>query len=232
MVYFWISLISVAPVVFALYWYVLEWAEVLFLNILGFRVKFRNKEKDVVLTIDDAPYRTETFGAILRVLDQHYVKATFFVISSQINDMNKPMLIQAVQRGHHLANHGQIDRKHANLSRNELSLELCHCERAIADIYKAANRPLPHVKYYRPGCGVVNGTINQYARENGYTIVLGTNYPGDPYISSTMINTWYIMSHLRAHDIIILHDRPWTPALLQVLLPAIKARKHNVTSLI
>lgn len=226
--YVWVSFVSIASAGFALYWYVLEWAEILFLNILRYRVMFRNKLKDVVMTIDGAPYKTETFGAILRVLDQHYTKATFFVISSQINEINKPMLIQAVQRGHHLANHGQIDRKHANLSRSELSIELSHCERAIDDIYKAAKKPLPQVKYYRPG----NETINQYARENGYTIVLGTNYPSDPYISSTMINKWYIMNHLKAHDIIILHDRPWTPALLQVLLPAIKARNHNVTSLI
>lgn len=227
-----IALVTAAIAGFACYWYVLQWAEILFLSVLGFRVMFRNKQKDIVLTIDDAPYRSETFAAILRVLDQHYTKATFFVISSQINEMNKPMLIQAVQRGHHLANHGQIDRKHANLSHSELSLEIRHCERAIADIYKAAKKPLPHLKYYRPGCGMVNSTIDQYARENGYTIVLGTNYPNDPYISSTLINKWYIMNHLKAHDIIILHDRAWTPALLEVLLPAIKARKHNVSALI
>ena len=200
-IYTCIIVLSIVAAGFALYWYVLEWAEVLFLSLLGYRVLFRNKHKDVVLTIDDAPYKTETFSAILRVLDQHYTKATFFVISSQINEINKPMLIQAVQRGHHLANHGQIDRKHANLSRSELSIELSHCERAIADIYNAAKMPLPKVKYYRPGCGVINATINQYARENGYTIVLGTNYPSDPYISSTTINKWYIMSHLKEHDI-------------------------------
>lgn len=226
-----VPLIIVIAVVVVVYWHVMWFGEVIFSNLCGFLVKFRNDSKDIALTIDDAPYSFDSLKMILDVLKKHDCQATFFVISSQINEVNKPLLVRAVKEGHHLANHGKIDRKHVKLTRDELDYELKHCHDAILEIYKLVQKSPPSVKYYRPGCGQINKTIDQYARANNYKIVLGTNYPNDPYISWSTLNKWYILSHLRERDIIILHERMWTITLLDELLPAIKAKGHRVTAL-
>ncbi len=46
------------------------------------------------------------------------------------------------------------------------------------------------------------------------------------------INKMYILWHLKQNDIIILHDRKWTPDMLEGLLKEIISRGHFVTNLI
>lgn len=62
------------------------------------------------LTFDDGPHPVRT-PKILDILKKHDVKATFFVITSNINEGNFPIIKRILDEGHLLASHG---RKHDN----------------------------------------------------------------------------------------------------------------------
>jgi peptidoglycan/xylan/chitin deacetylase (PgdA/CDA1 family) len=177
-------------------------------------------KKYVVLTIDDVP--GENFKKILDVLKKHEIQATFFVTSGQINDNNKELLIQAVNDGHHLANHGRTDSCHGFQSKIKLEEELFHCRQEIRNIYKLAEKPLPVSQYYRPGFGFPSKEIKNYLDETGMRLVLGSVYPHDMEIKIKKINQWYLNINTRGGDIIVLHDIPETHEILEKWIEKIK----------
>lgn len=223
------------------YWYQMDIARLLYekygvvFDIKDLQKKFNPKShlknKQIVLTIDDVPNDPESFSRILNALDKTDSKATFFVISSYVTHDMYDLLIRAVKSGHHLANHGQTDKLHALMTKDELNIEISHCQKIIDDIYQHANMDSPNIFYYRPGCGHVSDTIYEYCKEYGYIIVLGSNYCSDPQITSATVNKLYVLSHLKDDDIIILHDRDHTSKMLEDLLFSIKSKGYNITSL-
>ena len=55
-----------------------------------------------------------------------------------------------------------------------------------------------------------------------YKLTLGSVYPNDPIVRSSFINYWYLRTHIQGGDIVILHDRKWTPNMLTMLLKYMK----------
>ena len=210
------------------YWFQMDLCPLLLFNR---KIKYRSDSKKSVLTIDDAPYTDESFRSILDVLKKHNTTATFFVISGFVTPRNRSMLIEAVQSGHHLANHGSANSVHCLHNYLTLDDEMANCQELIDDVYAEANVPKPTIKYYRPGHGLVSPTIADYCAKNNYEIVLGNIYPLDPVVSSKMLNKFYIYRHIRGNDIIILHDRSYTPEMLDELLPEMKQMDYEISSL-
>ena len=56
-------------------------------------------------------------------------------------------------------------------------------------------------------------------KELNYIVTLGTVYPNDPIFLIPWWNYWYLRLHIAGGDIVILHDRMWTPKMLDNLLP-------------
>lgn len=182
------------------------------------RILFQNTQSYIILTIDDVPYSNTSFKDILDVFDEYpNSKATFFVISSYVNDSNRHLLIRALKSGHHLANHGRTSNMHALFGHDSLHAEIEHCQSLLRELYREAEVDFPKVNYYRPGSGYVSKVIYDYCEKNNYRIVLGSNYCSDPHIPIPVLNEWYIMKHLRNNDIIILHDRSWSLSLFKNL---------------
>ena len=209
------------------YWipkYIISLAEYFFPKVI---FRKNNVFKKVCLTFDDVPYDTTTYKEIIYVLDSFNVKATFFIISSQITNESKKILINAVKNGHHLGNHGHTNTMHALLSESLLVGELIYCDTMIKDIYNLANVPLPNTLLYRPGCGIFTNRMIDIMEscDTRYAMCLGSVYPNDPIVRSSLINYYYLINHIDSGDIIILHDRKWTVPLLQNLLTWMM--KHN-----
>lgn len=198
----------------ALYWYIMDIAQYLLSN---YDIIFKNTRNQIILTIDDVPYETGDFEKILNVLNMYNCKATFFVISGLVNQSNRQLLVKAIKTGHHLANHGVHNAMHALFYYESLHDEIEPCQQLINELYEEAGVKLPKLKYFRPGVGIVTSAIDRYCKNNNYRIVLGTNYCSDPKVSNVWINEYYIKCHLKPNDIIILHDRKWTPELLERL---------------
>ena len=90
---------------FLIYWYKMKLAKYIYKKYD--KIVWNNNQNHVSLTIDDAPYTKESFQNILNILNKYNIKATFFIISSYVNNDNWQLLIDAVKNGHHLANHGK-----------------------------------------------------------------------------------------------------------------------------
>jgi peptidoglycan/xylan/chitin deacetylase (PgdA/CDA1 family) len=177
------------------------------------------------LTFDDAPYKgTESLKEIVNILDEADMKGTFFVIAGQVNDASKKILVDMVKNGHQLGNHGVRDVMHYKLSIEDLRKEFIPCDRLIRDIYEEANVQLPSKMLYRPGSGLFHKKMFDLCKEFGYTLTLGSVYPEDPKIRSPYINYLYTKYHIKENDIVILHDRKWTPNMLRPLMIYMKSK--------
>ena len=76
--------------------------------------EYEKTEKTAYLTFDDGP--SENTEAILKILKDNNVKATFFVLGTRVNAMPE-MVKRAYQEGHYIANHGyshNYDKIYAN----------------------------------------------------------------------------------------------------------------------
>lgn len=59
------------------------------------------------LTFDDGPHPVRT-PKVLDILKKYQVKATFFVVTSNINESNFPIIKRILDEGHILASHGRM----------------------------------------------------------------------------------------------------------------------------
>lgn len=201
----------------------------------GGRVLFFVRGEDVVvnggrkmiaLTIDDGP--SPSTAKIQAVLDAHGAKATFFEMGASIDrhDPDGTQLRRLTAAGHELANHGYHNWPAALTPGATLAAEIDETTRRIRQ-----HVPTAAVRWYRPShAWLWTGTIATAGRAH-LDIALGSNYPHDAHISNVTLNRWFVETRAQPGDVIVLHDRPWTPALLAELLPALRQRGFDVVTL-
>lgn len=201
------------------------------------------KNKYVALTFDDVPNGLNgSYVQIQKLLDKYNMKGTFFIISDYVDELNDifngepniksedDFLTDLVEKGHQLGNHGKTNSMHALKSIHDLETEIITCKLTIERIYKNANKELPFVNVYRPGCGLWTSNMIKLANIYNYKTVLGSVYPNDPIFFISYLNYLYLRFHIARGDIIILHDRSWTPKTLEYLLKwMVKNNYESVT---
>jgi len=186
-------------------------------------------EKTIYLTFDDGP--REGMKEILKILDEYGddMKASFFIISSNINKDNRMMLINAIKNGHQMCNHGETDTMHAILKLSNLEKQIMNCKKELDKLYSETDVEQTR-RFYRPGCGLfTQKMIDMVGRRNelNHTLTLGSVYPNDPIFCTPRLNFWYLKNHIKSGDIVILHDRKWTPPMLKLLLPWLKKEGYK-----
>jgi peptidoglycan-N-acetylglucosamine deacetylase len=124
----------------------------------------RDATKKVWLTFDDGPHPEYT-DAILRVLAQNAIGATFFVLGSNVARVGKAVLDRIGAGGHCIGNHGYSHRDLTLLTEGEVRDEIT---RTAALIYSSPNGP----KVFRPPYGASSPTVDRVVRELGYRKVL------------------------------------------------------------
>ncbi|AYV75914.1 MAG: hypothetical protein Terrestrivirus3_183 [Terrestrivirus sp.] len=241
---FWMLLLIVGTV----YW-LPKFIILNFMNYFAPKIIMCNKEKRaykygkkfVSLTFDDVPYISEddknsnfphdrgSYVDISGLLSMYGMKGTFFVISDYVtkgpkNTRIKEILTTIVKNGHQLGNHGKTNSPHAFKSVTDLNKELIDCDNLIKEIYNSADVYKPKFMAYRPGCGLWNSSMFDLIKKINvnYEIVLGNVHPFDTISIIPYLNYLYLKYHMSNGDIIVLHDRPWTPTMLNYLLPWMK----------
>lgn len=210
-------------------WYLMDVAQ-WYLSDIDIIWSHPEKEKNTIyLTIDDVIY-SNSFEEILNILKEYGVKATFFVIESYVTNENRELLVKAIKDGHHLANHGTKNSAHVLFNAFELEDEITKCEQLLKQLYSEAHIEYPKIKYFRPGCGYASTTTSYVCKKLGYKIVLGTVYPSDAFIPMPNVYAWLIINKIKNNDIIIIHDRWWTPSTLIKILPNL-VENYTVTHL-
>jgi peptidoglycan-N-acetylglucosamine deacetylase len=155
-------------------------------------------EKVVALTFDDGPYPVLTMET-LKILDNHKIKATFFVIGNRA--VRYPDLVKAIAaRGHAIGNHTYTHPPDfRRLTGKELLYEIDKSENLISAL--TGIRPT----IFRPPRGIINRKEIELLARNGYTTVLWSASPyhgaADPVLMAERV-----VDRIRPGGIILMHD--------------------------
>ena len=189
------------------------------------RVYSKNREKigQVALTFDDGPHPRYT-KAILDILEEYHITATFFVIG--VNATLYPEALLAIsESGCEIGNHTFTHENLRNASSESISNEITKCETAIYDHVKSVT------KLFRPPQGAYSKTLEDTVSAKGYDIILWSidtedwaHTPSDEIVSR-------VLSSLRDGDIILMHDyisgKNTTCEALKILIPEILKRGYE-----
>ena len=101
------------------------------------------------LTFDDGPHPTRT-AKILDTLKRYNVKATFLVITSQINNSTFPLIKRMLDEGHLVGSHGKMHDNSNNLTREQFKSRVKQSFVELAGWYKKAGYVLDKPFYRYP----------------------------------------------------------------------------------
>lgn len=179
----------------------------------------------VALTIDDAPSPGGTRD-ILRVLEEHDARATFFVIGSRA--ARHPRLVEElVRRGHGIGHHMWRDERSLGVDSSAFERRLERTD-SLLDLHGGS-------RWLRPGGGLYSPRMARTARRHGYRVVLGDVYPFDPAVRWPPLAAELILAWARPGSIVILHDGAGrasrTADALRRVLPALERRGLDAVTL-
>ena len=182
-------------------------------------------EKVLALTIDDAPDSSLT-PRILDVLDEHQVKATFFILGQHIGG-NEDIIARMKAEGHELGNHLTRDEATILLTDEEFAQQLKEVARQIG--------PFGETKWCRPGSGWFSPDMVKIAHDQGYRCCLGSIYPFDNKLRKPEWIRRMVTERVYPGAIIVLHEggpeRQYIVPLLAELLPSLKAAGYEFLTL-
>lgn len=151
-------------------------------------------KKVVALTFDDGPDPAFT-EAILDILKQKQVEATFFVIGKNASQ-NPSLLRRMVTEGHEIGNHGYTH----NYNRRKMIDELKQTDQIV---YTATGT---HTYFYRPPGGFVSKNQIEMIKNQGYVVTLWSVDGRDwrkPGVNRIISN---VVQNVFPGAIILLHD--------------------------
>lgn len=181
----------------------------------------------VTFTFDDGPF-VETTPAILRVLEQRKVHATFFVIGqyldgeSKRSERTRELLRDMVRRGHTIGNHTKDHRLLTAIPRSDAVAQI---DDDSALIERATGkRPM----LFRPPFGELDTYTRGVVHDRGLELVLWSIETGDMKSDDTdeMQKSLRHQLDYNGGGIVLLHDiRPTTLPTLKGILAYIHQRR-------
>ncbi len=183
----------------------------------------RTTEKKIALTFDDGPLPGKT-EAILDVLRENGVRATFFMVGSQV-EANPALSRRVAEEGHEIGNHTFTH----NGIRTEKKEELCReIEKTEAAISEACGK-MPAL--FRPPTGWCSATVSAAAKENGYEIVMWSVDTEDWKGRSADAIVGTVLETVRPGAIVLMHDGIYreshTAEALSALIPRLRAEGYE-----
>ena len=181
------------------------------------------QEPRIALTFDIAT-GTEDLAQILNVLEQHQVKATFFLLGSWIRHWPQEvkMLYEA---GHELANHGNH-----HVDYTELGLE--ECKREIVGAQEEIRALTGYTTVlFRPPYGSYNNTVIQAAKEGGYAPIQWSvdSLDWKEYGKEEMIERVLHHAQLGNGAILLFHNNTkYTAASLDAILTGLEEQGYRI----
>ena len=179
----------------------------------------------LTITFDDGPHPEHT-PAILEILKQHNVPATFFMIGKHV-DEHPTIAKKVADAGHEIGNHSYNHRnRHGILSTQKVAEEIAQCNGAIT---KATG---VHTHYYRPPFGVTNPNIASAVGHSNMQAIGWDIRSLDTTTNDADALLKRITDRIENGSILLLHDtQPVTVAVLPKLLDYCKQQGIPVVSL-
>ncbi len=186
------------------------------------------RDKEVVLTFDDGPYRGRT-ERILDALDAHCTKATFFSVGSMA--MAWPETLREVaRRGHTIAAHSW---NHPNFARLSLARGTSNIEKGMAALSAVIGRPI--APFFRFPYLHETRALKAYLAKRKVTIFSIDIESGDTrgYSAARMVRAVMRQLAERGKGIILFHDiKKTTVSAIPRLLKQLKAKGYKVVHIV
>ncbi len=156
------------------------------------------EQKLVALTFDDGP--TEFTGEILQTLEERNVKATFFLIGSQIED-NPQWARQIADAGHELGNHSYSHRRMVFHRYGWIAGEIVRTDELIRESGYDGEI------LFRPPNGKKLVLLPLYLRNHGRKTILWTLEPNSDAETNTSAEgiVQSVLENVRPGSIVLLH---------------------------
>ena len=183
----------------------------------------------VTFTFDDGPF-VETTPAILRVLDQRKIRASFFVVGQYLEGTDvravraRKVLADMARAGHVVGNHTLNHKLLTTLAPSEVASQIDEDSALIAQATGAAPR------YFRPPFGQLDATGRELLRERGLELVLWSVEAEDMRSDDAEAMAKRIEAQLERNGggVVLLHDiRPATLPTLKLVLAYLYDRKWS-----
>ncbi len=162
-----------------------------------------------LLTIDDGPHPEHT-PAILDILDQHGIKALFFLIGERA--AQHPELVrEIVARGHEIGNHTQTHPAATfwALRPGVLWREVSACQETLSAIC-----PQQPPRFFRPPAGHHNVFLSVIVRALGLKMMLWSARGFDGVLQDVAAITQRVRRRLQPGSIVLIHEA--TPVAVAV----------------
>jgi peptidoglycan/xylan/chitin deacetylase (PgdA/CDA1 family) len=178
--------------------------------------RIKTDEKVVALTFDDGP-SARFFGAVLAVLKQEDVRATFFLLGDRVaegsdagSNLRRTLVQQAAADGHEPAFHGW---KHQSVAKYRAPALTEHLQKFRAEL----NALLPSadrtpVRFFRPPFGHIEPYVHRVMKQEAMRVVTANILPGDAYF----FPSYYLEDDHRAVSRIVAEVRPGSIIALHV----------------
>jgi len=159
----------------------------------------------IALTFDDGPHPEYT-PALLAVLNQFKVKASFFLLGQWVD--RYPHVVKQIHiQGHGLGIHGYPPRLFTQLSLTELNQSLYATQPAIARACKLdRDQARLQVRDVRPPVGVVTWQIAEQIRLWGYRPVMWGVVPEDWREPGPSVVVDRVLGQVTNGALVVLHD--------------------------
>lgn len=187
----------------------------------------QTNEKLIALTMDDGPDSITT-RQILSVLQHYDAKATFFLIGERVNG-NEKLVSEIVEQGHEIGHHMLTGQTTIRLPDEEFRRQFDQAHQILSQYAE--------VRWFRPASGWYSGDMIDYLTESDYDYrcVLGSVYPFDVQIPSSVFATVFISVNIRPGSIVVLHDRGnsgrRTVKILKRIIPKLQNRGYQFVTL-
>ena len=157
--------------------------------------------KKVILTFDDGPHPGIT-PRILKILKEHDVKATFFLVGVMVK--KHPDLVKQIhESGFEIGNHTYSDIRLINLDRKNIATAL----ESTNDLLEVLTGK--RTIFFRPPGGRYNSNVLEVAHDLGYYIVLWSRHVSDTTPGITEDEVFRRATKNAAkNELIMMHDGP------------------------
>ena len=185
--------------------------------------EYDDGETRIALTFDDGPHRIYT-EKVLDVLERYGVRATFFVIGSNVEDYPE-LVLREIAAGHEIGSHTYSHLHIIGQSEESIEEELRHCENVLRDC--ASVRP----RLFRPPEGVYGEGVLRAAAAFGYKVIYWSVDTRDwthPSVEKIVDN---VLNNTRGGSIILFHDfavgKSETIEALEKIIPELQKRGYE-----
>ncbi|WLR42536.1 polysaccharide deacetylase family protein [Bacillus carboniphilus] len=180
--------------------------------------------KYIALTFDDGPSPKAT-PEILRVLDNFNVKATFFMLGSQV-EYYPDLAKEVAERGHEIANHTQNHVDLTHLNKESVRKQIVESKQIITDV-TGVNPNL-----IRPPYGAFNRKVEEVASLTNSPLILWSVDSLDWKLLDPSLVSKVVEREAKTNSIVLLHDiHPSTAEALPDILKVLQKDGYQLVTI-